>query len=252
MSQEGRKTALITGASSGIGADLARAFARGGFEVILTGRRHDRLAALAAELGPRARVLTGDLADPAEPARLHRETGEVDVLVNNAGFGLAGRFDMLDAARQLRMVQVNVAALTALCRLYLPGMVARRSGRILNVASTAAFQPGPGMAVYCACKAYVLSFSEALHAELEGTGVTVTTLCPGATATEFAEVANLSGSRLFRKAMRAADVATEGYAATMAGRRLVVTGGMNRFGTAAVRFAPRGLVLRIARQVLAH
>ena len=243
-------TTLVTGASAGIGAELARLFAARGAEVILVARRAERLAALAAELGPRARVIVADLADPAAPARLFAETGGIDVLVNNAGFGAAGRVAEIACERQLDMIQVNVAALTALTRLYLPAMLARRGGRVLNVASTAAFQPGPGLAVYCATKAYVLSFSEALHAELAGTGVTVTCLCPGATATEFAEVADFNSPGLFRGAMSAAEVARQGYAATLQGKRLIVTGAENKARAFGVRFAPRGLVLSVARRLL--
>ncbi|MCW3473472.1 SDR family NAD(P)-dependent oxidoreductase [Limobrevibacterium gyesilva] len=250
MSGTVRPVALVTGASSGIGAELARAFVRGRHDVVLVARRRDRLEALAATLGGHARVLAEDLADPGAPARLLAETGPVDVLVNNAGFGALGRFVELPLERQLGIVQVNVVALTALTRLYLPPMVARGHGRVLNVASTAAFQPGPGLAVYGATKAFVLSLSEALHAELEGTGVTVTCLCPGATESEFAATAGMGDSRLFRHAMSAAEVARQGFAATMAGRRLVVTGTLNQMSAMGVRFAPRGLALNIARKLL--
>jgi short-subunit dehydrogenase len=250
MPDPSRPVALITGASAGIGTELARCFAAGGHDVILVARRRDRLDALAAELGAPARVLVADLADPAAPERLLAATGPVDVLVNNAGFGAAGRFARLPLERQLGIVQVNVAALTALIGQYLPAMLARGRGRILNVASTVAFQPAPGLAVYGASKAYVLSLSEALHAELAPSGVTVTCLCPGATATEFADVAGFGGSRLFRGAMPAAEVARQGYAATMAGRRLIVTGTMNRMSSFGVRLLPRAAVLWMARKLL--
>ncbi len=250
MSGTGRKVALVTGASAGIGRALALGFAKAGHDVILTARRADRLAALAEEIGPGARVVPADLRDPAAPAALFAQTGPVDILVNNAGLGAAGRFDRASLDQAMTVVQVNVAALTALTRLYLPDMVARRAGRVLNVASIAGFQPGPGLAVYCATKAYVLSLSEALHAELAGTGVTVTCLCPGATRTEFADVAGLDASKLFKLAMSAEAVARQGVEATLAGRRLVVPGIGNRIGTVGVRFIPRGLVLSIASRIM--
>ncbi len=243
-------TTLITGASAGIGTELARLFAARGDDVILVARRLDRLEALAARLGPRVRAIAADLEDPTAPATLFGQTGPVDVLVNNAGFGAGGRVAGIELARQLGMVAVNIAALTALTRLHLPAMLERRGGRILNVASTAAFQPAPGLAVYSATKAYVLSFSEALHAELQGTGVTVTCLCPGATDTEFAEVAGFKNPRFMRGAMSAAEVARQAFAATNAGQRLIVTGAENKARAFGVRFAPRGLVLAIARKML--
>jgi short-subunit dehydrogenase len=243
-----RKLALITGASAGIGTELVRAFARGGYQVVLTARRLDRLETLAQELGGRAIAM--DLADPGAPARLHAQVGPVDVLVNNAGFGAVGRFAELPLDRQLAMLQVNVTALTELMRLYLPQMVASGSGRVLNVASTVSFQPVPGLALYGATKAFVLSFSEAVQAELAGTGVTVTCLCPGATETEFAEVAGLAGSKLFRRTMTAEAVARLGYEATLRGERLVVAGAMNAARTLAVRVLPRALVLWAGRKVM--
>jgi short-subunit dehydrogenase len=246
----GRPVALITGASSGIGAELARCFAQGGYDVVLTARRRDRLEALAAELAPHARVLEADLSDPDAPVRLYATTGPVDVLVNNAGLGALGRFATIPLGREMEMLRVNITALTELARLYVPPMVARGRGRVLNVASTAAFQPGPGMAVYGATKAYVLSLSEAMCAELAGSGVTVTCLCPGPTETEFAAAAGMEKSRMFRRAMPASQVAQLGFAATMAGRRLAIPGVMNRMSATMVRLAPRGLVLRIARKLL--
>jgi uncharacterized protein len=245
-----RPVALVTGASSGIGAELARCFAQGGHDVVLVARRRDRLEALAAGLAPHARVLEADLADADAPARLLAQTGPVDVLVNNAGFGALGDFAALGLERQMDMLRVNVAALTALCALYVPPMVAQGRGRVLNLGSIISFQPGPGMAVYGATKAYVLSLSEAMHAELEGSGVTVTCLCPGATASEFAARAGMEGGRIFRNAMSAADVARLGFTATMAGRRLAVPGLMNRLATLGVRLLPRGLVLEAGKRLL--
>jgi uncharacterized protein len=217
-------------------------------------RSRDRLAALAPELeeehGIRVGVLAADLADPETPAlidaELRREGVDVDVLVNNAGFGLRGDFAALDEHGLMEMLQVNVAALTHLTRRFLPAMRERGGGGVLNVASTAAYQPGPAMAVYYATKAYVLSFSEALWSELRGTGVTVTALCPGPTATGFQSRAGLERSRLFHslRVMDAAAVARAGYRGFRAGRRVVIPGIANRIGTAAVRLLPRGLVLR--------
>ena len=184
-----KQTALITGASSGLGREFARLFAAAGYDIVLVARRRQELDALAAELPPRhgirARVLVEDLADPMAPSRifdhLKSEDVQISMLVNNAGFGEKGSFAMLGEKRQMDMLQVNIAALTHLTRLFLPGMLGRRQGRILNVASTAAFLPGPNMAVYFATKAFVLSFSEAIAEEVRGGGVTVTCLCPGPT-----------------------------------------------------------------------
>ncbi len=239
---------LITGASSGIGAELARRFHRGGHRVILTARRRDRLEALAAELGG-AEVVPADLADPAAPAQLFATTGPVDILVNNAGFGAGGRFAELGLGLQLSMLQVNVTALTELTHRYLAPMRGDGRGRILNIASTVAFQPAPGLALYGASKAFVLALSEALWSELEKTGVTVTCLCPGSTATDFFTVAGMGGSP-FRGEMSAARVADIGYTATMAGRRLAIAGLANRIMANSVRFAPRALVLRLAKKIL--
>lgn len=242
-------TALITGASSGIGADLARQFHAAGHAVILLARRRDRLENLAAALGANARVLVADLADPASPALIFAETGPVDILVNNAGFGDFGEFSRQDPGRQQAMIMVNIAALTALTQLYLPTMVARRAGRILNVASIVGFMPCPGLAVYAASKAYVLSFSDALAAELRGSGVTVTCLCPGSTDTEFAEIAQMRGKLAMRMAMSSDAVARIGAAATLAGTRLVVTGLGNRINSVLVRLVPRGWLLAGVRKL---
>lgn len=242
-------TALITGASSGIGADLARQFHAAGHAVILVARRRDRLENLARELGAGARVLVADLADPAAPARIFAETGPVDILVNNAGFGDFGAFSSQDASRQQAMIAVNIAALTALTQLYLPAMVERRAGHILNVASIVGFMPCPGIAVYAATKAYVLSFSDALAAELARSGVSITCLCPGATDTEFADIANMRGKLAMRMAMPSAAVARIGAAATLAGTRLVVTGLGNRINSVLVRLVPRAWVLTGVRKL---
>jgi short-subunit dehydrogenase len=252
-----RGTALITGASSGIGLELARLFARDGYDLVLVARRADRLEALGRELagrhGIRSRAIGADLAAPEAPEKIVAATEEVglaiDVLVNNAGFGTSGPFATTDLRTELELLQVNVVALTHLTKLLLPGMLARRRGAILNVASTAAFQPGPFMAVYYGSKAYVLSFSEALAEELAGSGVTVTTLCPGPVRTEFQARAGMAESRLFALAplvLDAAAVARAGYAGLRGGKRLVIPGLGNRLLVQSQRIAPRRLVTKIA------
>ena len=251
--------ALITGASKGIGRELARLFARDGHEVVLVARSAPELQALAAELvaayGARCRVIPCDLLDPAAPAalkaRLDQEGVQIGTLVNNAGFGDTGAFHTLDRQRQLGQIQLNIAALTDLTHLFLPGMVARKQGRILNIASTAGFQPGPYMAVYYASKAYVISFSEAISHELRGTGVTVTAHCPGATATHFAAAAGNDKTMLFQRGQVASAeaVAADAYAAMLAGRAVAVHGVANWLGTLSVRVAPRALVRAIAARV---
>ena len=252
-----RKTALITGASSGIGLELARIFAREGYNLVLVARNGDRLRQLASELekahGARSLILATDLTEPGAAAYVLDQTTraglQLDVLVNNAGFGQYGRFADNDLEECLRQIQLNVTTLTHLTRLYLPGMIERKTGRILNVASTAAFQPGPLMAVYFATKAYVLHFSEALANELHGSGVTVTCLCPGATVTEFHKRANATGMKLLKMgAMDARTVAEDGYRALIAGKPVVISGFKNWLVAQSVRFSPRRLVTAIARK----
>src|SRR3954447_1995963 len=250
-----KETALITGASSGIGLDLARLFAKDGNDVVLVARSEGKLRELAAELerdcGVKAHVIVADLARPDAPRQLvDALTVDVDVLVNNAGFGVTGPFVATDLAKELEMIQVNIVALTELTKLLLPPMVARRRGRVLNVASTAAFQPGPLMAVYYATKAYVLSFSEAVADELRCTAVTVTTLCPGPTATEFNQRGNIRTTRLFKgSTMDAAAVARAGYDGMLRGRRVVIPGLRNRVVAGAAQIAPRKLATRVARKL---
>ena len=243
-------TALVTGASSGIGRDLARLLAADGYDVVLVARRADALEALAAELGG-ARVLAADLADPAAPAKLAAEVPDVDVLVNNAGVGDYGPFAEADLAKTLGMLQLNVAALTELTRRYLPGMLKRGNGRVLNLASTAAFQPGPLMAVYYATKAYVLSFSEAVAEEVRGQGVTVTALCPGPTASGFQAGAGMEESRLVkgRRLPTSEQVARAGYRAMRRGRVVAVVGVGNRVLAASVRLSPRFVIRRVVKRM---
>jgi short-subunit dehydrogenase len=204
--------------------------------------------------GVTVRVLAYDLAQPAVPAqiaaRLQQDDLAIEVLVNNAGFATYGPFIATDLATELEMIQVNVVALTQLTKLLLPGMVQRRSGRILNVASTAAFQPGPLMAVYYATKAYVLSFSEALANEVRGSGVRVTALCPGPTRSGFQSRAQMEGSRLVRgELMDAATAARAGYAGLMQGKTVVIPGLRNRLLVEVVRFTPRALVTQVVRRM---
>jgi short-subunit dehydrogenase len=252
-----RETALITGASTGIGVELARLAARD-FDLIITARDKAKLEQVAGQLedqhGNRVHVVPADLAHAEAPARLFAEIGQrglrVNALINNAGFGAYGAFADADTQTQLEMIQLNVAAVTHLTKLALPGMLERRRGRIMNVASTAGFQPGPLMAVYYATKAYVISFSEAIANELKGSGVTVTCLCPGATETEFARRADMGESRLFKLgAMKSADVARAGYEGMLRGKTLVIPGLKNRVLAQSVRFTPRKIVTAIARRL---
>ena len=249
------ETVLITGASSGIGLELARCFAAEGCRLALVARNVPALEKLASELRTahqtETRVFPADLAQPDAPARIFeyfRGTGTpIDVLVNNAGFGLQGRFAELSLERQMEMLQVNVMALTHLTRLFLPGMIERRRGGVLNVASTAGFQPGPGMAVYYASKACVLSLTEAIAEETAGTGVTITAVCPGPTATNFYVAARGKPSTAFRKAeMSAEAVARIGHRSFRRGRVVAITGLHNKLGAFAVRLAPRFAVRKIA------
>lgn len=255
------QTALVTGASSGIGLELARLFAKDGYDLVLVARSRDRLKAVARGLqrahGISAYTVAIDLAEPGAAPRLHRvlrqEGLRIDVLANNAGYGTWGPFDRTDPDALLGVVQVNAAALVHLTRLFLPAMLERRRGRILNVASLAAFQPGPLMAVYYATKAFVLSFSEALIEELRGSGVTVTVLCPGPTRTRFGIRAKMTGSRLFSgkviPVMAARPVAAAGYRGLLRGKPIVIPGARNRLFPQVVRLVPRAAVRRIVRMI---
>lgn len=252
------QTVLITGASSGIGLELARLFAADGDGVVLVARRVDKLNEIATELrsrfGAQVEVLESDLTKADEPQRLfddlQRRERTVDVVVNNAGFGARGKLVEIELNGQLDMVRLNVLSLLHLTRLFLPGMIGRRRGGVLNVASTAAFQPGPNMAVYFATKAFVLSLTDALVEELRGTGVRATCLAPGPTVTEFASAASMEDSRLFSLgAMSAEAVAKAGYRGFRRGKPLVVPGLGNKLIAFGTRLTPRWLVRKIAARL---
>ena len=244
-----KDTALITGASAGIGLELAKLFAADGHDLVLVARRADAMGKLADSLrakhGIVVRIWPADLADPQAPRQLQEravaEAVAVDILVNNAGFGAVGHFHELSPKRQLGIIDVNMRALTEMTYHFLPAMRERRRGRILNLGSIVGFLPGPYMAVYYASKAYVVSFSEALAEELIGSGITVTCLCPGYTATEFQKAAGIQKTGMLARLrpMPAATVARIGYRGLMAGRRLVVPGWGNRISVFGLRFSPR-------------
>ena len=245
-----KKVALVTGASAGLGAEFARQLSKRGYRLVLAARRKDRIEELARELG-KARAVAIDLSKKDSAARLLADieaNGEtVELLVNNAGFGLIGRFAELDAKRERQMIDLNVGTLTDLCRAVAPQMITRKSGSILNVASTAAFQPGPKMAVYFATKAFVLSLTEALHEELKPHGVKVSCLCPGPTRTEFGEVAGFGGNGMFdRVAMDAPEVVKAGLDGLENNKAVVIPGIINKAGALSGRFAPRSVVRKIA------
>jgi short-subunit dehydrogenase len=249
------KTALVTGASAGLGAEFARLFAADGHDVVLVARRRENLDALARDLetkhGVRSTVIAADLTRPEAPEAIMKELGARDIaiefLVNNAGFAMTGAFAEADRVRELGMLALNVTSVVHLTRLLLPAMVERRSGRILNVGSTAGFMPGPFMAAYYASKAFVNSFTQALAFELRGTGVTATVICPGPTATEFASVAGVEKSRLFEAGtMRAGEVAALAYRAMMQGRSVAIPGVRNKLTILSLRFSPRAMAVSIA------
>ena len=251
-------TALVTGASGGIGEELARLFAADGHDLVLVARSEEKLRRLAEELGAKhnvsARVVASDLSRADAPQEIFEELeGEgvrVDALVNNAGIGSYGLFAETDLGQELELLQINVVALTHLTKLFLPAMLARRRGYVCNVASTAAFQPGPLMAVYYASKAYVLSLSEALANECEGTGVTVSALCPGPTETGFVAAAGMQESKLFdRGAMTARAVAEAGYRGLLAGKTIVIPGARNALVARVVGMMPRKLVTKVVRGI---
>lgn len=245
------KLALVTGASGGIGLEFARQLAQAGYNLAVAARSKDKLESIASELreqfGISVQVVTCDLAQHGAAHEVVAQVPECDVLVNNAGFANNGKFAQMPEAEVLEELQLDVVTLTHLTRLYLPGMIARNDGKILNVASTAGFLPGPNMAVYYAAKAYVISFSEAIAEELRGTGVTVTVLCPGATVTGFQDRARVHTTLLFRLPMgKAADVAKAGIAGMMRGRTVVVPGFTNKLVAISPKVTPRRLLVKIS------
>ncbi len=249
--------ALITGASAGLGADLAILFAKDNHPLILVARRQDKMQELAEKIrsfNPQLsiHIIAMDLGTPGAGKAIYdkvKELGlEVQYLVNNAGFGSNGRFHKLDLSKELQMVDLNIRALTELTHLFLQDMIAKKQGRIMNVGSLAGYQPGPYMATYYATKAYVNSFSQALHKELKNTGVTCTLLAPGATETEFAKSASVEEARLFKTQILAKsyDVSKCGYEAMMQGQSVIIPGLANKLVVMAVKFLPLSVVLRAA------
>ena len=252
-------TALVTGASSGIGAEFAAQLAAEGMDQVLVARRADRLAALGAELekkfSVRCHPIAIDLSASDAPRRIYAETEakglKIDWLVNNAGFGTNGPFASLPLEREMEEIQLNVGALVALTRLYVPGMVERRRGQIVNLGSVGSFVPTPYMATYSATKAFILSFSEALAAELSTTGVGVLALCPGATKTEFQEVAGVSENVPQFTYMSAQAVVAQAIAASKRGKRTLVPGWMNKVLIASTRLTPRRVLAQVAGSMFA-
>jgi len=251
------QTALVTGASMGIGVDLAECFARDGYDLILTARTEPALKAVADRLsktyGVKAAIIPEDIGKPgggaALAAKIKAKKLSVDVLVNNAGYGNAAPFHESQLETELGMVDLNDRVLVELTHIYWPAMLKAGRGGVLNVASTAAFQPGPFMAVYYASKAFVLSFSEALWEEANGTGVHVSCLCPGPTVSEFRARAGTGKMRLAKSAaaVPSMPVAQAGYDAFQANRRVVVTGARNAFQAGLVKFLPRPMLLKAVR-----
>lgn len=251
------KTALITGASFGIGYELAKIFANQKYDLVLVARNREKLNEIESELkrnnNIRIKTLVKDLSNPSAPSEIFDELVydkiDIDVLINNAGFGLLGSFSELSLQEQLDMIQVNITSLVHLTGLILPSMIKRGNGKIMNVASTAAFQPGPNMAVYYASKAFVLSFSKALYKELQNKGITVTALCPGPTKTEFQKRARMENINLERAKlipyMSAERVAKAGYKGLMKGQKVVIPGLMNKLGTKIVQIIPESLILSL-------
>jgi short-subunit dehydrogenase len=253
------KTALITGSSGGIGLELAKIHAENGDNLVLIARSKDKLEKLKTELELKFKVqvytIGKDLSISNSATEVYnelkRENISVDYLINNAGFGDFGLFAESDWTKQEKMINLNITSLSHFTRLFLPDMIKRKSGKIMNVASTAAFQPGPTMAVYFATKAFVLSFSEAINNEVSENGITVTALCPGATESGFQEAAAMEGSKLFtgRKLPSSRQVAEYGYKAMMKGKAVAIHGLMNAIMANSVRFAPRSVIVKITRKM---
>ena len=249
-----KQTALITGATSGLGYDFVKLFANDNYNLVLVARNEIKLQEIKNSYPHiKVTIISKDLSISSAAKELFNDIEsrgiQIDILVNNAGFGSVGEFDELDIENQLNMIQLNIATLTELTYYFLPKMKLRKNGRILNVASTAAFQPGPLMAVYYATKAYVLSFSEALVDELSDSPVTVTTLCPGPTKTNFSSAANIKENKMFGMPMNSDFVAKKGYQALMSGKRVSIPGGSNKLGAIGVKFIPRSIASKISKYI---
>jgi short-subunit dehydrogenase len=251
-----RKTVLITGVSGGIGKELADRFAKGGHNIVLVARNKGKILELAQEYeekyGIQATAIAKDVAAPRVPEEIFMELKEkgiiVDYLVNNAGFGLFGTFMETDMVQEINMIEINIKALTVMTKLFLPDMIKRGQGGVMNVASLVGFFPGPMMSVYYATKAYVLSFTEGLENEVRGTGVTITALCPGLTSTGFVDRSGMGASKMLNGAiMDAGQVAEKGYRGFLRGKRLIMPGTRNRFIAFLPRLLPRKLMTRIIR-----
>lgn len=261
MSVKG-KTALITGASSGIGFELSRIFAKNGYDLVLVSQNEDNLNKAVSKLREQNRSiqitpLPMDLSQPVSPQEIYNfvkgKSIQVDVLVNNAGIQVYGNFHETNLEENIHLMQVNMFASTKLTRLFLDDMVKRGDGKILNLASTGAFQPCPLNAVYCASKAFVLHFSEGIAEELRDSGVTVTALCPGATRTNFAKRAKIEDTRIFSGSlMEPSKVAEIGYSALMKGKAVVVAGMVNKLMVESIRFSPRSMVTKLGKQIMAR
>lgn len=254
-----KKTVLITGASSGIGCELAKIFAKNGYNLVLVARRKTALDRFARQYSKDNKItvtaIEKDLSLPSSPAEIFDELREksihIDILVNSAATQIYGEFQKLDLQGLLLLLQTNLVSLTHLTHLAVTEMLKRGQGKILNIGSTGSFGPGPLNAVYCASKAYVLSFSEGISKDLEGTGITVTALCPGATRTEFAEKAQLQNTKLFSSfVMNAEKVASIGYKALLKGKRVEVPGLYNKLLVSSLRFTPRGMVLNLGKALM--
>ncbi|KAA0549034.1 SDR family oxidoreductase [Bacillus sp. BGMRC 2118] len=248
------KTALITGSTSGLGFEFVKLFANQGYNLVIVARNKNKLIEIKDSYkNIQVTPIVKDLSLPGAAKEVYDEIEnqniKIDVLINNAGFGLLGNFSDLDIERQNEMIQLNVTALTELTYYVLGDMKKRNSGKILNVASTAAFQPGPFMAVYYATKAFVLSFSEALVEEVSDFNITVTTLCPGATKTNFGALAKVENTKMFKRAMNSETVAKMGVDALMKGKRVIITGGFNKFGALSAKFLPRSVAAKVAKYV---
>jgi short-subunit dehydrogenase len=250
-----KKTVLITGASSGLGYEFAKLFAKNGYDLVLIARDKKRLSEVGNEISNQYHseviVIDKDLSNPQAAEEiyqfLHQKNIVIDILINNAGFATHGKFIELSLENEVAEMNLNMVTLTILTKLFLTDMVKRDSGKILNVASTAAYFPGPFMAVYYASKSYVLLFSEGLSEELKGTGVTISTLCPGPTKTNFSQRANVKNTLLFKgNVMNAEDVVTIGFAGLIKGKRVIIPGFLNNLQATLAPFTPRTLLLKIA------